>query len=509
MSRINTNVSSLVAQRVLGQNNQALNVSLERLSTGVAINRGKDNPAGLIASENLRKDLTALNAAVSNSERAERVVNIAEGGLAEVSNLLNELQGLVTLTANDAGLSDAEKEANQLQIDSILQTVDRISGSTSFQGTQLLNGNFDFQVSGQDDGIADLQVNGAKFAGDSLEIDVTVTQSAQRAGVALTLSAGATALALSAPANSLVIELQGSLGTRRFEFSDATSLADAAATINTFSDVTGVSAVASGSVLRAESTSFGADEFVSLSVVEDGGIAASAEIDTFDADNFNALAGSGAAINTLEGGGATRDFGQDIGVSVNGIGAVTSGKTARVDTDFLSVELTVADSDTGTLGLVGTNRSFIITGGGATFQIGSNVDIANQTSIGIADTSTRNLGSNTAGGFLSDLAGGEAANVSDSSGDSNLAQKIVSAAIEQVSSLRGRLGAFQRNTLTSNIQSLGVTIENTAAANSVIRDTDFAAETASLTRSQILAQAATNSLQLANSQPQNALALLG
>ncbi|MBY0311541.1 MAG: flagellin, partial [Phycisphaerales bacterium] len=105
MSRINTNVQSLIAQRVLGQNNNSLNTSLERLSTGLRINRGKDDPAGLIASEKLRSEKNSINAAIGNAERADQVVNIAEGGLSEVSSLLTELQGLVTNTANTAGLS--------------------------------------------------------------------------------------------------------------------------------------------------------------------------------------------------------------------------------------------------------------------------------------------------------------------------------------------------------------------------------------------------------------------
>src|SRR5688500_17414533 len=117
MSRINTNVQSLLAQRVLGQNQKGLQQSLERLSTGLRITRGKDDPAGLIASENLRSEMKSLNAAVSNAERADQVVNIAEGGLQEVSSLLTELQGLITNTANQAGLSESEKSANQLQID--------------------------------------------------------------------------------------------------------------------------------------------------------------------------------------------------------------------------------------------------------------------------------------------------------------------------------------------------------------------------------------------------------
>ena len=80
MSRINTNISSLLARRVLGQQNKSLTTSLERLSTGLAINRGADNPAGLIASENLRSEKTAITAAIGNNERADQVINIAEGG---------------------------------------------------------------------------------------------------------------------------------------------------------------------------------------------------------------------------------------------------------------------------------------------------------------------------------------------------------------------------------------------------------------------------------------------
>ena len=114
---------------------------------------------------------------------------------------------------------------------------------------------------------------------------------------------------------------------------------------------------------------------------------------------------------------------------------------------------------------------------------------------------------NSAIGYLDKLAAGKSNNVVD--GDTTGAQKIVSEAIKQVSSLRGRLGAFQKNTVGSTIRSLGISVENIAAAQSVIRDSDFATETAALTRSQIMVQASTNVLSLANQQPQSALSLLG
>ena len=166
MSRINQNIPSLIAQRVLGNQNKGMAQSLQRLSTGYRINRGADDPAGLIASENLRAEKSAINSAITNSQRADQVVNVAEGGLQEVSNMLVELQGLVGATANEAGVSQEERDANQLQIDSILQTIDRIANATSFQGTKLLNGNFDYTVSGQDDAVlSDVTVNAAKLAG--------------------------------------------------------------------------------------------------------------------------------------------------------------------------------------------------------------------------------------------------------------------------------------------------------------------------------------------------------
>src|SRR3954465_8770368 len=148
MSRINTNVSSLIAQRVLTKNNSDLNTSLQRLSTGLKINSGADNPAGLIASENLKAEKAGITQAIDNAGRANNIIGTAEGGLSEVSNLLTELQSLVNQSANSGGLSKEEISANQLQVDSVLGTINRISQSTAFQGTKLLNGNYDYATSG-------------------------------------------------------------------------------------------------------------------------------------------------------------------------------------------------------------------------------------------------------------------------------------------------------------------------------------------------------------------------
>ncbi len=224
----------------MGQNQYNLRNSLERLSTCLKINRGKDDPAGLIASEALRSELKSINSAVDNANRADQVVNIAEGGLNEVSSLLTDLQGLVTASASKAGLSSSEKAANQLQIDSILQTIDRVSSATSFQGQKLLNGNFDYKVSTVAAGVSDYKVNGAKFNGATQGVSVLVTQSAQQGG--LYMSFGGSALDLAAANSSFTIEVGGSLGSRELTFASGTTLSDIQTAIHPFADITGVDA---------------------------------------------------------------------------------------------------------------------------------------------------------------------------------------------------------------------------------------------------------------------------
>ena len=121
MSRINTNVESLIARRTLDINNASLNKSLLRLSTGLRINSGRDDPAGLIASETLRASIRATSTAIDNAIRADTIISVAEGGLQEISSLLLDLESLVDQSANEAGITAGEVSANQLQIDSILQ----------------------------------------------------------------------------------------------------------------------------------------------------------------------------------------------------------------------------------------------------------------------------------------------------------------------------------------------------------------------------------------------------
>ena len=503
MGRINTNVQSLIAQRVLQQNQFSLSTSLERLSTGVRISRGKDDPAGLIASENLSAEIKGTNTAIANANRADQVINIAEGGLQEVGSLLTELQGLITSSASTAGISAAERQANQLQVDSILQTIDRIASATSFQGIKLLNGNFDFRTSNVNAGISDFRVNAAKYSGGSLGVDVLVTGSAQQGG--MFLSFGATSIDTGTN-SQFTIEIGGSLGFRQFTFSSSTSLNNIAGAINTFTTVTGVRATVSGTGIKIASTNFGSSQFASIKIINAGSIANAGQEGIYDLEANNTNASQTTRRSTFANASNTiTDSGRNLQATINGILATADGRTARINTDFLDVEVTLAASQSQTLGPVGS-RAFTITGGGADFQLGGQVNIANKVSIGIQAVSSSLLG-NSSIGRLNSLAAGQINNLVN--GDGNQAQTIVAEALGQVSSLRGRLGAFQKNTVGATIRSLGVAVENSSAAQSVIRDTDFATETAGLTRSQILVSASTQILTLANQSPQSVLQLLG
>src|SRR5262245_31945363 len=189
MTRINMNVSSLVARNTLGRSNAALSEALTRLSTGLRINTGKDDPAGLIASENLRSDITSVRRAISNTERANQVIATADSALGQVSSLLNDIRGLVTESANAGVLSPAQLSANQAQVDSSLDALNRIAQTTTFQGRKLLDGSLDFTTTAGTNfsQISQLQIDQANLgATGSVPVAVNVSEAATKAQVNVT-----------------------------------------------------------------------------------------------------------------------------------------------------------------------------------------------------------------------------------------------------------------------------------------------------------------------------------
>jgi len=465
MSRINTNISSLQAIHTLNKNNNDVAIRLERLSSGLKINRGKDAPAALIASETLRSEISGINQAIDNSGRAGNVINTAEGALSEVSQLLLEIQSLTNQAANTGALSSEEIAANQLQVDSIISSINRIANTTQFNGVKLLNGNFDY-VTSTPTNATNVRVNSALVPdGGSTAVAVDVTTSAQTAHVGK----------VGAAADNITVEVAGNNGSEQLTFATGTTVAQMVTAINAVKTATGVSASLSGADLRMDSMKFGASQFVSVKVI--------------------------SGTWTTVGGTGGKDYGVDAVVKVNGAAATVDG----LDVTFRNSNLDVGFTLTSAANVNNGTASFTITGGGATFALGSKVSESNKGTIGIASVAAASLGDAT-DGYLSTLATGGTNSLSSA----NLvkAQRIIDKAIKQVATLRGRLGAFQKEIIDSNINSLSVALENVTASESAIRDADFASETAALTRAQILVQANTSVLAQANASPQNVLALL-
>ncbi len=459
MTRINTNVSSLVAMSDLGKSNSSLETSLQRLSSGLRINTAKDDPSGLIISELLRSEMTSIRTAVDNTNRASNVISTAEGALNEVSSLLNDIRDLVVEAASTGALTAEEIEANQLQIDSAVESITRIANSTTFGGTQLLNGNMDFQITGLTAAdISDAKISQASF-GDSATQTVSydVDSVATQASIALNDDAGG---------DGLVVEVTGNKGAMTFTFDSGTSAADMREAIHAARDITGVEESGTNLV----SSDVGSEQFAQVRVIS----------------------GSAGALTD------TRDTGDDAVGTVNGQAFTAVGNVVQVNSAVLKAELTVASAGDG---------SFTLAGGGATFQIGQEINSNGQVRMGIQSMTASNLGGGTTPGFLQSIVTGGANSLLQE--NFSEASQIIDKSILDVATLRGRLGALQLNTLDTNVNSLQVTLENLTASESTIRDTDFAAETASLTRGQILVQAGTSVLATANATPQNVLSLLG
>ena len=466
MSRINTNIPSLTAQHDLARAQKDLTASLRRLSSGLRINNAADDPAGLIISELLRSEMVSIGRAISNTTRATNIIATTEGALNEVNSLFIDIRDKVVEAASSGALSQEEINANQLQIDSAVRSITRVANSTSFGGRTLLNGNLDYVYSGIDgSNVAAATVYAAQFAGGSnVPVVVNIVSTASAAQITFA-GAGLTA------SQNITIEIVGNKGSEVLSFVGSTAVSAIAFAINAIKDVTGISAAASAAGMALSSTEVGGDQFVAV----------------------NALSGAFTV-------SAERDYGTDAVATVNGASADAVGNTVNVNTVNLQARI---DLDSGAAAGAST---FYVTGGGALFQIGSKVDANGQYNIGIQSINPAKLGRSGVG-FLTDIVTG--GSYSLGAGGASTASQIVEQAILAVSTLRGRLGALQRNTFETNINSLRVALENVTAAQSDVRDTDFAKETANMTRAEILVSAGTSVLQTANTIPQNVLALLG
>jgi flagellin len=273
--------------------------------------------------------------------------------------------------------------------------------------------------------------------------------------------------------------LSGATGTEVLSFGAGTSLDALVDGINLVKDATGVQARANGTTLELISTAYGSNAKVDLKVISEGDIS-----------------GAPAGTFTTEIQTGSRSNGTDIVAAVNGVNVKGDGNQFSINTATLDLSGTLAAGFTG-------SANFSITGGGALFQIGPDVVSNQQVRLGVASVNTAKLGG--VDGKLFQLGKGGSADLFT---NPTTAAAIVDEAINQVTSLRGRLGAFQRTSLQTNKEALNDTLVNLTDAESSIRDADFAAETAALTRAQILVQSGTTVLKVANQNPENVLSLL-
>ncbi|WP_417392950.1 flagellin [Gimesia sp.] len=603
MTRINTNVASLRGLRSLNKSTNLLDTSLTRLSTGLKINSGKDNPSGLIASETLRSQVSAIEQSIKNSNRASNVIATADSALGEVTNLLNQVRGLVQEGLNKGALSQDEIAANQLQIDTALSAINRISANTSFAGDKLIDGSkaFRTQSSALDSAkLSDFQVNEAVFgSSSSITLDATIVTAATQASLDYSAVDGGLATAST-------IEIGGSSGSQVLFLGASSTLDNVKDAVNGVTDITGVTAtktnkVASNLTLaNANATNSGltfTDARTSDSILGDTGqnirvqfvdpsansatanisfsntntditivvslatlgngdissnatsiktlldgnadvnslISTAAEGDgsgvveaeaaaalaggtnaylTFSASNYgadefvdvNVLSGTFDTVDTIATGNSLkRAIGSDIVARINGQVAQGSGLTANLR----SQQLDASFSFTAAANTTNNTASMTITGGGSLFQIGQDVSAAGQVGIGIEAVNTARLGGVSGKLFELGSGGGKSLlDVGPSVPGSDLVN-IIEEAVNRVSTLRGRLGAIQKNVIETNVSSLGVALENISEARSQIVDTDFAVETANMTKAQILNQAGISVLSIANQNPQQVLSLLG
>ncbi|NLN79475.1 MAG: flagellin [Armatimonadetes bacterium] len=465
--RINLNSAAMTAHRQLAATDSAVSKSIERLSSGYKINNAGDDPAGLVISEKLRAQVGGLNQAIKNAGDAVNMVKTAEGALSEVNRLLRTMRDLAVHAANTGVNDSASLAADQAQIRSAIESINKISSETQFGGKTLLDGSA---------GIVTTVKGSAVMSADLGKANL----SSALTGISVDLSAGGTQLASKAT-------LTGSVA------------------IN--ADMTGKSITINGKTIAG-----GANEAATLqainNVANETGVVA-----TVDAShNLILTQKSYGSANRIDVTGGTDMFGAASSAAVgadaraivssggnNVTDAVWSSGSGTILKDSLGNAIQLTDAAATTAAVNADQIDLAV--GSLTFQVGA---YAGQTrSLNISSSHTSQLGLASGAGSTTNVAAIDVVN------NATDAITVLDKAISDISSLRANLGATLKNTFESSINSLGIAAENIAASESTIRDTDMAAEMVEFTRNQIMQQAGTAMLAQANQAPQALLRLLG
>jgi len=481
---INSNIPSLTAQRNLNTSQNDLNTSLQRLSSGLRINSAKDDAAGLAISERFTAQIRGLNQAARNANDGISLAQTAEGDMAAITNNLQRIRELSVQSAN-ATNSASDRAALQLEVSELVSEIDRVASTSAFNGVKLLDGSFSSQ-----------QFQVGANAGETVTISSIASARTSQIGQANTATVTGTAITEALTAGDLLINTND-VGTV-VDPGPAGSLADAIATAISAADSSvtveiGQSELDLGTFETVAATNGSNDSAYSLvvegvTIISQTGMGtgvnnvADTDIDT-ELGSTTVLSQLAAAGVTFTGTAAGDDlvFIKADGSNLNIEETITDGAASAVAGGF--ADATASTINYGTLTL--NSASSVVVAGGAEDKAGLNAGTTNPTLTGTTIAATD----------ISTLDG------------ANAAIKSADAALTVINSSRAQLGAVQ-NRFDSVVSSIQTTSENLSASRSRIRDADFAAETAALTRAQILQQAGVSILGQANALPQNALSLL-
>lgn len=464
--RINLNSAALQSSRVLRSNDDMVTRSIERLSSGYKINRAADNPAGLAISEALRAQIGGLKQAISNTQDAVNMVKTAEGALTEVHSLLRSMRDLAVHALNTGAVDATQLAADQAQIRSAIEALNRIADTTAFGGRKLLDGTAGVQAQ-----VTSGLTNGQFISGSTATKSGTYTITINTAATQRTVvGAGA----YNAAAGTIIIN----------NVSVALTATDTAATavakINLVSGQTGVTASQSNNIITLTSVAYGSGAKIDISY--SGGVTR---------DNF-----FGGAPTVTAGVDVVASF---TGGSVNASNITGNGRTwtGPANSDLAGAVFYLNGAANSTLQVT-------VTQGSLQFQVGS--EVGQTAAVNVTGTAANKLGVGATGLETS------AQTVADidvtTTAGARDAVRLIDQAIKQVSTVRGDLGAVQKNVFESAINSLSIAVENIMASESSIRDTDIAAEISEFTKAQILMNSSIAMLAQANQAPQALLQLL-
>jgi flagellin len=465
---INTNVASLNGQRNLGNSSKALNKALERLSSGLRINRAGDDAAGLAISENLRSQVRGLNMAVRNCSDGVSLIQTAEGTIDTYTEISQRIRELAIQASSDIN-SDDNRAALQLEIDEQLDELNRIAKVMDFNGQQLFDGTF-----------INKRIQAGAKTGETLEISVGDLRPEVIGGVAQNTGSyvdSATAMSQ----GDVVIN-----GTDIGPSQDGSAWAKAIAINDAYFD-TGVFA-------RVEPA-----QLVGAGAVAGGNLDISAG--NYFTINGISIPPEGSIVVTAN------DASGTLRRSINSV-AQETGVQATIDPATNALVLTSNGDEPFTFESFGTAQATIngTIAAGAPVEIGGRIRLYSDQAFTVDDSSNL-IGVGVVNSFSKDPTSViETIDVTSFERAQESLLKIDNA-LRQINDVRSGLGALT-NRLNNTINNLQISVENLSASDSRIRDADFAVETAALTRAQILQQSGVAVLAQANNTPQAALQLL-